>query len=99
MSPTPAVRDTRAEALQGWREVIAYLEAHPELPVPRQITYALHSPSDLDGFERLAQIAHHLGAKASAAPNGTQRAAKAFGPATFAVVYVPLTTPTRGQLR
>ena len=81
--------DSRARALRGLRDMVAFLDAHPGVPVPTAITIEPHAANDLDGFERLARIAHHMGVTTTATPIGTQRATRTFGPVTFAAVYHP----------
>ncbi|HEV2342997.1 MAG TPA: hypothetical protein VGS97_02785 [Actinocrinis sp.] len=80
---------TRAARLAGLRQLLGHLDAHPALPLPAVVTVEVHAATDLDGFEQVARAAHQLGVSVTTALNGTQRAAKRFGPATFAVVYHP----------
>lgn len=81
---------TRFDELHGLRHLQAYLEAHPRLPVPTTITIDVHARTDADGFEAVARAAYHLGVNPVSTPNGTQRAARKFGPVTYAVVYHPI---------
>lgn len=82
----------RVQALNGLRDLVAFLDAHPAIPVPTQITVEPHAATDLDGFEQLARIAHHMLARTVTTPNGTQRVSRRFGPVTLAAVYYPAVT-------
>lgn len=88
----PAVRAqaSRTAALNGLRDMIAFLDAHPQVPVPTAITIEPYAANDTDGFEQLARIAHHMGVTTRATPNGTQRAVRKFGPVAFAAAYHPV---------
>lgn len=85
MAPT-----TRHGALSGLRQLLDHLDAHPSLPVPTTVTVDVHAENDLAGFEAVARAAHQLCVTPVSTPNGTQRAAKKFGPVTYAVVYHPI---------
>lgn len=89
IDPGPRVLPSRTAALNGLRDLVAFLDAHPHVPVPTQITVEPHAARDADGFEQIARIARHLRVAAVAAPNGTRRAARTFGPVTFAALYHP----------
>lgn len=86
-----AVDPHRAAALNGMRDLVAFLEAHPHVPAPRVITYTVQADNDLDGAERLARIAHHMEARVMIAPDRTQRAVRAFSRICLVVQYFPLT--------
>jgi hypothetical protein len=93
MTPNPIPADPRTKALNGLRDLVAFLDAHPHIPVPTAITIEPRAAHDTDGFEQLARIAHHMGARPISTPNGTQRVSRAFGPVTFSAVYHPVVLP------
>jgi len=80
----------QARQLRGLLDMVNFLATHHAVPIPTTITVEVHAPSDLDGFEKVARAAHHLGVTALSTPNGTQRASRKFGPVTYAVVYHPI---------
>ena len=87
MSPLPP---TRAAKLAGLRQLLDHLDANVPLPIPTTITIDVHAQNDLDGFEQVARAAARLGVTVASTPNGTQRAAKRFGPVEYAVMYHPV---------
>lgn len=89
MSPQSPPRSAR---LAGLRQLLDYLDANIPLPVPTSITIDVHAQSDLDGFEQVAHAAARLDATVATTPNGTRRAARQFGPVTYAVMYHPAVT-------
>lgn len=82
-------RTRRHDTLAGLRELLDMLAGHMGLPVPTTITVDVHADNDLDGFELVARAAHHLDVAVLSSPSGVQRAARDFGPVTYAVVYIP----------
>lgn len=89
MTPDPVPTDSRTRALNGLRDLIAFLDAHPQIPAPTAITIEPHASNDLAAAEQLARIAHHMGVSVRSTPNGTQLAEKRFGPVTFAAMHHP----------
>lgn len=82
----------RIPALVGITKLAAFLGDHPELPVPREITVVLAPSSATEGERLIRRAARELGVLIKTAPNGTQRAERAFGPLRYAVVYMPMLT-------
>ncbi|MBS2962624.1 hypothetical protein KGA66_06165 [Actinocrinis puniceicyclus] len=93
------VGGSHAQALEGLRELAAFLDGHGQLPLPREITVVLAPVDDADGRRAIARAARELGVQVKNAPNGTLRAERAFGPVRYAVVYMPMLIAPAGGAR
>ena len=70
-----------ARLAQGLREIARFIETHPGLPIPSQVTigYTIPAATDKDGEDEAYRIAGILGAKVDG-QGGNARTGHAFGP-------------------
>lgn len=87
MSQTPEQRET---ALQPYREMVAFLEKHPHIPVPTHSTlfaFILRAEGpETDRFNTLFDIADVFDAPVVQDPDGDRKTERHFGSLTLAVV-------------
>ena len=85
----------RAEFITGLRELAAYLENHPGVPVPKhgEIISLYTDATDDGGRGQVAHIAAQLGATVTddTRNGGHLTATRMFGPIGYAVVSIPAT--------
>ncbi len=85
----------RAEFITGLRELAAYLEQHPGVPVPKHgEIISLHTDATDDGGRgQVAHIAAQLGATVTddTRNGGHLTATRMFGPIGYSVVSIPAT--------
>jgi len=86
---------TRTEFITGLRELAAYLETHPGVPVPKHGTsVSLYADATEDGGRgQVAHIAALLGATVTddTRNGGHLTATREFGPIGYAIVSIPAT--------
>jgi len=78
----------RVAAVNALRDLVAFLDARPEVPVPAEITAYVAAPEPYAADRAMALAARRMGAALRIAPDGTTSAVKAFGPVRLRVVQI-----------
>ncbi|TDB86447.1 hypothetical protein E1264_17770 [Actinomadura sp. KC216] len=82
--------DDRAAFVAGLRELTEFLEAHPDLPLPRpDLSFSVREGDDADERAEVDRIAEILGAEPEeTADGGHYTVARSFGPVTYEAVAI-----------
>lgn len=82
----PPVDPERAELIAGLREVVDFLESHPDVPVRAELGHCVLAADDESGGAEVARIAGLLGVAPTFDANGA-RVTRRFGPVAYEAFY------------
>jgi hypothetical protein len=98
-APQSAGAPNRAAQINGLRDLVAFLDARPEVPVPEEITACIAVPGGAQGDQEMMLAARGMGAALRIAPDGTTSAVKVFGPVRLRVVRLAGPGPAPDERR
>lgn len=86
MSPEALPAAERVVQINALRDLVAFLDARPEVPIPAEVTAYIAVPGGVQGDREMMLAARRMGAALRVAPDGTTSAVKVFGPLRLRVV-------------